>query len=75
LLGTATRWRQADIGPFDKAEMRSSVLAGEGSAEFFDRAWADYLRLDDRITEAVAEGRWHSAGGTLFYVVAGRKSA
>lgn len=73
LLDAGRRWRREGLGPFDKAEMRSCVLAGEGSEAFFERAWADYLRLDDRIAEAAANGRWHTAGGTLFYVAAGRR--
>ncbi|KNY20553.1 hypothetical protein AKJ13_21355 [Methylobacterium sp. ARG-1] len=73
LLDAGRRWRREGLGPFDKAEMRSCVLAGEGCEAFFERTWADYLRFDDRVAEAAANGRWHTAGGTLFFVAAGRK--
>ncbi|MEH3147324.1 MAG: methyltransferase domain-containing protein [Methylobacterium frigidaeris] len=72
-FGASSRWRKEGKGPFDREEMRRSVLAGGADPDFFDRAWADHLRLDDRIAAAAERGTWHTAGGTLFYVVAGRK--
>ncbi len=72
-LDASARWRGEGTGPFDKEEMRRNVLAGGADPDFFERAWSDHLRLDDAITAAAESGTWHTAGGALFYVVAGRK--
>lgn len=68
-------WRNEGIGPYDREEMRANVLAGGGSEAFFEAAWRDYLDRDRDTAEAMREGRWHAAGGTLFYIVAGRTPA
>ena len=69
------RWRDGGIGPYDREEMRVNVIAGGGSEAFFDAAWHDYLDHDQAMVAAVREQRWHSAGGGLFYLVAGRRAA
>lgn len=66
------RWSSEGVGPYDRAEMEANVIAGGGSEEFFEQAWAEYLDRDREIAEATAKQRWHMAGGTLFYIVAGR---
>lgn len=73
-FGASSRWRKEGKGPFDKEEMRRSVLEGGASPEFFERAWSDHLELDDMIAAAAERGAWHTGGGALFYVVAGRKT-
>ncbi|WP_053080195.1 class I SAM-dependent methyltransferase [Methylobacterium variabile] len=72
-FGASSRWRREGTGPFDMDEMRRNVLAGGGDADFFARAWSDHLRLDDMTAAAAENGTWHTAGGALLYVVAGRK--
>ncbi|MET0529652.1 MAG: class I SAM-dependent methyltransferase [Microvirga sp.] len=67
------RWRAEGTGPYDREEMRANVIAGGGTEAFFDTAWRDYLDHDREATEAIREHRWHAAGGTLFYIVAGRR--
>jgi ubiquinone/menaquinone biosynthesis C-methylase UbiE len=66
------RWRIQGTGPFDKGEMRANVLAGGGSEEFFDAAWSDFLTHDREVAEARSSSRLSTAGGVLFYIVAGR---
>lgn len=66
------RWRSEGVGPYDRAEMQANVVAGGGSEEFFEQAWADYLDRDREIAEATASQHFHMAGGTLFYIVAGQ---
>lgn len=66
------RWRSEGIGPYDRDEMRVNVIAGGGSEAFFEAAWKDYLERDRETAEARAAQRWHAAGGTLLYIVAGR---
>jgi hypothetical protein len=68
------RWRSEGIGPFDRSEMQANVVAGGGSEEFFEQAWADYLDRDREMVDAAASQHLHMAGGTLFYIVAGRIS-
>lgn len=74
-MAAGETWRDEGIGPFDRSEAQANVFAGGGTKEFFERAWADYLELDRQTSEAISQARWHSAGGTLFYIVAGRKAA
>jgi SAM-dependent methyltransferase len=74
-LDAIRRWQAAGTGPFDKLDARRNVLAGGGTGAFFDAAWADQVAQGAAMARAMAEGRWHSAGGTLFYVVAGRVPA
>ena len=70
-LASADKWRSEGIGPFDKGAAQANVLAGGGSDEFFELAWADYIEQDRRMIEAIRDGQWYSSGGGLFYVVAG----
>lgn len=69
------RWRDEGIGPFDRGETRVNVLAGGGSEAFFEAAWQDFLTHDRETAEARLANRWSSAGGVLFYIVAGRVPA
>jgi SAM-dependent methyltransferase len=67
------RWRAGGTGPFDREDMRANVLAGGGTDDFFDAAWADYLADDFSTVEAMRDARWSSAGGTLLYFVVGQR--
>jgi len=67
------RWRAEGVGPYDREELRANVIAGGGSEAFFEAAWRDYLAEDRETSEACNEQRWHAAGGTLFYIIAGRR--
>jgi SAM-dependent methyltransferase len=70
-LAALDRWRSEGTGPFDRQEARANVLAGDGTEAFFNLAWSDYLEQDRRVMQAIHDGRWHGAGGGLFYIVAG----
>ncbi|PWB93519.1 MULTISPECIES: class I SAM-dependent methyltransferase [Methylosinus] len=63
------RWRAEGVGPYDRNEMRTNVLASGGSEEFFDSAWRDFVDG----AAAGDERGWSAAGGVLLYVVAGRR--
>lgn len=69
---TDDRWQDEHIGPFDRDDMRENVLAGDGTEEFFDMAWRDFLDADKKTAVAFDEEKWSTAGGALFYIVAGR---
>jgi hypothetical protein len=72
-LRSYERWRASGTGPFDREDMRASVLAGGGTDAFFDAAWADYLADDRATVEAMGDAGWSSAGGTLLYFVVGER--
>lgn len=67
------RWQNEGIGPYEVEEFRENVLAGGGTEDFFEQAWADYFQRRQEIREASKAGAWSMAGGILFYIVAGRK--
>ena len=69
------KWMAEGIGPFDRTEARANVLAGGGSEKFFADTWEEDLAACRETITARKEGRWHSAGGNLFYLVAGRVPA
>jgi SAM-dependent methyltransferase len=68
---TWEKWMAEGIGPFDRAEARANILAGGGSEEAFDSAWQAGMEDCRDTMKARREGRWHCAGGGLFYIVAG----
>jgi SAM-dependent methyltransferase len=50
-------------------------IAGGGSAADFDGAWERRLQGRRLDAQALRDGTFHTAGGTILYVVAGRKPA
>ena len=56
-----------------QAETLRYWLAGGGDAERFEELWQEGLADLRRVVNDIALGTWSSAGGTLMYVVAGRK--
>jgi SAM-dependent methyltransferase len=48
-------------------------LAGGGTEPEFDATWERLTRETVRDAQAVREGRFHSGGGTLMYVIAARR--
>jgi SAM-dependent methyltransferase len=56
-------------------EARRYYLAGGGDPADFDGAWQRRVAESAREAEAVEAGTFHAAGGTLHYVVAGRRAA
>jgi SAM-dependent methyltransferase len=62
-------------GPWDRDEVRRQVLEGGGTADFFDRVFAELERKFEQEQLAVAAGAFHAAGGGLTYLVSGRKDS
>jgi SAM-dependent methyltransferase len=72
-LAAARAWRERAEGPWDLAELRAWFDAGGGRPGVLER----FLELQDRWwledEAARAAGTYSSAGGAVFYVVAGRR--
>lgn len=67
------RWKKEDIGPYDRNEFKENVIAAGGTNEFFETAWIAFLERNKEIELACQNNRWSYAGGTLFYIISGRK--
>jgi ubiquinone/menaquinone biosynthesis C-methylase UbiE len=67
--------RDADRSGFGgtRQETRRYYLAGGGSADEFDAAWERRVAESARDAAAIEAGSFHAAGGTLHYIVAGRR--
>ncbi|HEY1597827.1 MAG TPA: methyltransferase domain-containing protein [Thermoleophilaceae bacterium] len=59
---------------WSREEARRYYLAGGGGEVEFDAAWERRLQETVRDAEAVREGTFHSAGGYVMYVIAGRRA-
>jgi SAM-dependent methyltransferase len=59
---------------WSRDEARRYFLAGGGDQPQFDAAWERRLQETLRDAEAVREGKFHSAGGYLMYVIAARRA-
>jgi hypothetical protein len=57
------------------AEARRYFLAGGGAESEFDAAWERRMAEARRDASAIEDGRFHTAGGDILYLVAGRKAA
>jgi len=75
LIAQEVEWKQQASGPWDRPEALRCVLAGGGSAESFERAYQDWIEKHAAEQKAIAQGNFHAAGGSLSYLVSGRKVA
>lgn len=58
---------------WNREEMRRCVLDGGGTKEFFERVFAKLHEKFAREQAALNAGTFHTADGSLFYLVSGRK--
>ena len=63
----------ARLGPWPEDETRRYFIAGGGSEAEFDHCWAARMEQNAEVREQIEAGRFWSAGGSLMYVVGGRK--
>ncbi len=68
-------WDERDFWLWGHDETRRFFLAGGGREEDFPRVWAAGLASSHDIAAALREGREHQAGGTMGYLISGRKAA
>jgi hypothetical protein len=60
-------------GGWTRDEARRYFLAGGGTGAEFDASWERRMAEARRDAAAIAEGHFHTAGGSILYLVAGRK--
>jgi len=72
-LQQGEQWKESATGPWDREELRASVLAGGGTAEFFERTLAELVESYQREKHTIAEGKFHAGYGGVNYLVSGRK--
>ena len=70
-LAAIERWQAEGSGPGDRAEFVTDLAAGGADAAMIDAAWARMLEDAAATRRALADQRFHAAGGGLFYIVAG----
>ncbi len=69
--------REAEEGTVGwiREDAQRFFIAGGGSASDFDAAWDRRLRARRLDAQALRDSTFHTAGGTILYIVAGRKPA
>jgi len=73
LIQQDQQWWASETGPYDHEELSRCVLAGGGTQEFFERCFAEAVEKFRHEQKAITESCYHAAGGSLFYLVSGRK--
>jgi hypothetical protein len=66
-------WIDRGVYLWDEDAARRYFVAGGGAAKDFSSEWSFMRRLQVEEHDAITAGRFTSAGGTLMYVVWGRK--
>ena len=66
-------WAEREFWVWDREETLRYFLAGEGSEVEFDALWTLAREQMKEMSEAIQEGTYHAAGGSLMYLVSGRK--
>jgi SAM-dependent methyltransferase len=73
LLNQERQWRKSCSGAWDREAVRRQVLAGGGTAQFFDQTFAELEKKATDEETAIAAESFHAAGGGMTYLVSGRK--
>ena len=66
-------WAKREFVGWDRDEMERYYLAGGGDPARFEHHWTQGLKDAQVAVQAIEEGRYHSAGGGIFYVISARK--
>jgi SAM-dependent methyltransferase len=59
----------------DRRQSQRYFIAGGGAESEFDPLWNKVMNNDGSFEAAIANGRYHTAGGAMMYLVSGRKPA
>jgi hypothetical protein len=73
LIAQEAEWKDSATASWDPEEARRCVVAGGGSPEFFQQGFQELLAKFAAEQQAIAAGTFHAAGGSLCYLVSGRK--
>lgn len=63
----------SSVGPWDRDDVRRQVLAGGGTAEFFESVYPELIKRFVREQQAIVAGTFHAGYGGVTYLVSGRK--
>lgn len=66
-------WDERDFWCWGYEQTRRYFLAGGGSEEDFERLWKVGLAGSHEVAAALRAGKEHQAGGTMGYLISGRK--
>jgi SAM-dependent methyltransferase len=65
--------KKAASGQWDRAEVLRQVQAGGGTSAFFEQVFGELADKFNHEQQAIAGNTFHTAGGSLNYLVSGRK--
>jgi SAM-dependent methyltransferase len=68
-------WAQRDFWIWDQHETMSYYLAGNGDPARFEPLWALAMSVNRTTAAAIRAGTYHSAGGSMSFIISGRKPA
>lgn len=67
------QWKDSATGPWEKENLRQLFLRGGGNEALFEKVFADIVEKHRSEQKAIAAGTFHAAGGSINYLVSGRK--
>ena len=73
LVEQERQWKNSATGPWNKEDLRELFLRGGGDGIFFENVFADIVEKYHHEQQAVADGNFHAAGGSISYLVSARK--
>jgi SAM-dependent methyltransferase len=68
-------WAERDFWIWDQRETKSYYLAGDGDPARFEPLWELAMSVNRATAAAIRAGTYHSAGGSMSFVISGRKPA
>ena len=75
LVEQERQWKNSATGPWNKEDMRQLFLSGGGEEIAFESTFSDIVEKYRCEQQAIADGSFHAAGGSINYLVSARKPA
>jgi len=73
LVDQDLQWKNSATGPWNQVDLRQLFLQGSGDEANFTAAFANAVGKFQTEQQALADGHFHAAGGSLSYLVSARK--
>jgi SAM-dependent methyltransferase len=73
-LKQSLEWKDKEFLIWDKNESKKYFIAGGGSEEDFKNLWDKAIKSDGSFEQALKDQTYHSAGGSLMYLICGLKA-